>query len=69
MILTWVVIMPIDAAGSKGTDTGIEAFTFGNVGLSETPRYAAHLIVAWILTCKLPSSSWAVALHFSELTV
>ncbi|KAI5480450.1 AMP deaminase [Pseudohyphozyma bogoriensis] len=50
MVLTWIVIMPVDAAASKGTSTGIEMFTFGNVGLSESPRYAAHLIVVWINT-------------------
>lgn len=26
-------------------------FTFGNVGKTETPRYAAHLILTWFLTC------------------
>lgn len=50
MALTWVVLLPVDAAGSRGTNTGITRFTFGNVGLSEQPRYAAHLIIVWILT-------------------
>lgn len=27
-------------------------FTFGNVGTTETPRYAAHLILCWLLTCE-----------------
>ncbi|GAA5838909.1 hypothetical protein JCM11251_003734 [Rhodosporidiobolus azoricus] len=50
MVVTWVILLPIDAAGSKGTNTGINRFTFGNVGQSEQPRYAAHLILVWILT-------------------
>ncbi|GAA5899410.1 hypothetical protein JCM6882_009110 [Rhodosporidiobolus microsporus] len=50
MVVTWVILLPIDAAGSKGTNTGINKFTFGNVGQSEQPRYAAHLILVWILT-------------------
>ncbi|BGP48047.1 phosphate metabolism protein 7 [Rhodotorula kratochvilovae] len=50
MVVTWIILLPVDAAGSKGTNTGITRFTFGNVGQSESPRYAAHLILVWILT-------------------
>lgn len=50
MILTWVILLPVDAAKARGTGTGIEMFTFGNVG-NATARYAAHLIIVWILTC------------------
>ncbi|BGP07894.1 phosphate metabolism protein 7 [Rhodotorula toruloides] len=50
MVVTWVILLPVDAAGSRGTNTGITRFTFGNVGLSQQPRYAAHLILVWILT-------------------
>ncbi|KAM0752233.1 DUF221-domain-containing protein [Meredithblackwellia eburnea MCA 4105] len=50
MLVTWIIIIPVDAAASKGTNTGIEKLTFGNVGLSQTPRYAAHLIIVWLLT-------------------
>ncbi|GAA6042266.1 hypothetical protein JCM8097_000605 [Rhodosporidiobolus ruineniae] len=50
MLVTWVILLPVDAAGSKGSNTGINKFTFGNVGQSEQPRYAAHLILVWIGT-------------------
>lgn len=50
MAVTWIILLPVDAAGSKGTQTGITRFTFGNVGQSEQPRYAAHLILTWLLT-------------------
>lgn len=50
-IVTALIIIPIDVANSGGTNTGIERLTFGNVGLSQQPRYAAHLLVAWFLTC------------------
>ncbi|TNY20875.1 hypothetical protein DMC30DRAFT_396414 [Rhodotorula diobovata] len=50
MAVTWIILLPVDAAGSQGTETGITRFTFGNVGLSEQPRYAAHLILTWLLT-------------------
>lgn len=50
MVVTWVILLPVDAASSGGTNTGINRFTFGNVGLSQQPRYAAHIILVWILT-------------------
>lgn len=50
MAVTWVILIPVDIANSGGTNTGIERLTFGNVGLSQQPRYAAHLIVVYILT-------------------
>ncbi|BGP15990.1 hypothetical protein JCM10213_005460 [Rhodosporidiobolus nylandii] len=50
MAVTWIILLPVDAAGSKGSNNGINRFTFGNVGESEQPRYAAHLIIVWILT-------------------
>lgn len=49
-IVTWIILLPVDAAGSRGNSTGLEQFTFGNVGESEQPRYAAHLILCWLLT-------------------
>jgi hypothetical protein len=51
MAVTWIILLPVDAANSRGTNNGIERFTFGNVGQSAQPRYAAHLILCWILTC------------------
>ncbi|GAA5978196.1 hypothetical protein JCM11641_001131 [Rhodosporidiobolus odoratus] len=50
MAVTWIILLPVDAAGSAGSGSGITKFTFGNVGTSEQPRYAAHLIIVWILT-------------------
>ncbi|GAA5981751.1 hypothetical protein JCM10908_004590 [Rhodotorula pacifica] len=49
-VVTWIILLPVDAAGSRGTNTGLTRFTFGNVGESEQPRYAAHLILCWLLT-------------------
>lgn len=36
-------------------------FTFGNVGPTQTPRYAAHLILCWLLTCEKRRSLCASA--------
>ena len=57
MAVTWIILLPVDGANSRGTNNGINRFTFGNVGQSEQPRYAAHLILCWILTCKCPLGS------------
>lgn len=50
-IATWVILLPVDAANSGGTANGVDIFTYGNVGPNATARYAAHLIMVWILTC------------------
>ncbi|KAK4056830.1 phosphate metabolism protein 7 [Microbotryomycetes sp. JL221] len=49
-ILSWIILLPVNAANSNGNNTGLEMFTFGNVGETEQPRYAAHLILVWIFT-------------------
>ncbi|BGP55330.1 hypothetical protein JCM8202_002170 [Rhodotorula sphaerocarpa] len=49
-VVTWIILLPVDAANSGGNHTGVEQFTFGNVGNRQQSRYAAHLILAWLLT-------------------
>lgn len=51
-IVSWIVIMPVDSVktGTAG-NTGLDIFTFGNVGNTQQGRYAAHLILAWLFTC------------------
>lgn len=46
----WAILIPVDAAGSKGNSLGIEKLTLGNVGLSQAPRYGAHACLVWLLT-------------------
>ncbi|GAA99523.1 uncharacterized protein L969DRAFT_93981 [Mixia osmundae IAM 14324] len=49
-ILTWVILLPVNAANSGGTQQGINKLTFGNIGLGAQNRYAAHLIILYIIT-------------------
>ncbi|POY71826.1 hypothetical protein BMF94_5187 [Rhodotorula taiwanensis] len=49
-VVTWIILLPVDAAKSGGGQTGVSMFTFGNVGPAHQNRYAAHLILAWLLT-------------------
>ena len=52
--ISWIVLMPVDAVntGVEG-NSGLDIFTFGNVGKDQQARYAAHLILAWLFTRKL----------------
>jgi calcium permeable stress-gated cation channel len=52
--ISWIVLMPVDAVNTGvAGNTGLDIFTFGNVGKDQQARYAAHLIMAWLFTCKL----------------
>lgn len=52
MLVTWVILLPVDAASSGGNNDGIAMFTFGNVGTGKQIRYVAHLLVAWVVVCE-----------------
>ena len=50
-IVSWLILLPVDAAGTSVTGkTGLDKFTFGNVSASSQARYGAHLVVAWLAT-------------------
>ncbi|KAG8731630.1 hypothetical protein FRC11_003222 [Ceratobasidium sp. 423] len=48
-IVSWAVLLPVDAAGINNKD-GLDQFTFGNIPGNSQVRYAAHLILAWFGT-------------------
>lgn len=45
-ILTWPILLSVDATDKGGMNKGLNKFTFGNV--TDGRRYWAHLWVAWI---------------------
>lgn len=51
-LLSWVVLLPVDAVGSASGRTGLDRFTFGNVDQNSQKRYAAHLLMVWIFNCE-----------------
>lgn len=51
-ILSWIVLLPVTAAGGGAGHSGLDRFTFGNIGTSKQPRYAAHIILTWVFTCE-----------------
>lgn len=53
-LISWALLLPIYGAQAGGTKTGLDRFTFGNVGLNKQPRYAAPLILVWFFACELP---------------
>ncbi|KAG9118704.1 hypothetical protein FRC07_006657, partial [Ceratobasidium sp. 392] len=48
-IISWAVLLPVDSAGLHNKD-GLDQFTFGNIPQDRQYRYAAHLVLAWIMT-------------------
>ena len=52
-VLSWIILLPVTSVGQNTGRGGLDRFTFGNVSADSQPRYAAHLILAWIFTCEL----------------
>ncbi|QRW10341.1 tranport-associated late exocytosis protein [Ceratobasidium sp. AG-Ba] len=48
-IISWVVLLPVDAAGVNNKD-GLDQFTYGNIPRNSQVRYAAHVVLAWLTT-------------------
>lgn len=51
--ISWAVLMPVDSVktGLSGA-SGLDLFTFGNIGTNDQVRHAAHLILVYIFTCE-----------------
>jgi hypothetical protein len=50
--ITWAVLIPITVVNTQAPGlSGLDRLTFGNVESSKQIRYAAHIILAWLLTC------------------
>lgn len=52
-LISWAVLMPVTSVNtSVPGHSGLDIFIFGNVAPDKTERYAAHVILAWLFTCK-----------------
>ncbi|EJC99291.1 DUF221-domain-containing protein [Fomitiporia mediterranea MF3/22] len=49
-VISWAVLLPVDSVNSGSNRSGLERFTFGNVGKTKQERYWAHLSLAWVFT-------------------
>ncbi|KZS87835.1 DUF221-domain-containing protein [Sistotremastrum niveocremeum HHB9708] len=50
-VATWVVLLPVDAANiPDSNETGLSRFQWGNITQSQSPRFAAHIILVYLLT-------------------
>ena len=49
-LISWIVLLPINAVRSPLGATGLDRFTFGDVEKDEFPRFSAHLILAYLFT-------------------
>lgn len=52
-VISWAVLMPVTSVhtGVPG-NSGLVMFTYGNVAPQDSARYSAHLVLAWLFTCK-----------------
>lgn len=50
-VLTWIVLLPVNSINTEVPDRhGLDKLSFGNVAQNKQDRYAAHLIMAYLLT-------------------
>jgi len=50
--ITWAVLIPVTLVGTQVSGlSGLDRFTFGNVENTKQTRYAAHVVLAWFITC------------------
>lgn len=50
MLVTWPILLPINAVGMETLQDGLGRLGFGNISKSQQPRYWAHLTIAYGLT-------------------
>ncbi|KAF8586259.1 DUF221-domain-containing protein [Ramaria rubella] len=50
-VVTWLILLPVDTAGIKGgQEDGLNRLSWGNIPSDESTRYAAHIIIVYLLT-------------------
>ncbi|KAG8922564.1 hypothetical protein FRC02_011782 [Tulasnella sp. 418] len=49
-LFTWPVLLPVDAVGFESNRDGLSKLSWGNVPVTQQTRYAAHLVLAYLLT-------------------
>lgn len=49
-IISWAILLPVNGVESGSNKTGLDRFTFGNIGTEKQGRYWAHLACAWVFT-------------------
>ncbi|KAI5449824.1 phosphate metabolism protein 7 [Naganishia albida] len=59
-LLTWIVLMPVSATKPNNGLSGLNRFTFGNVGPNVQQRHVAHFLIAVLLIL------WTIYIIFRE---
>ncbi|GJJ07100.1 hypothetical protein Clacol_001300 [Clathrus columnatus] len=49
-VITWSIILPVDTANINSQADGLNKLSWGNIPNSETKRYAAHIVIVYLLT-------------------
>lgn len=48
-LFSWALLLPVYGAGHTAGKTGLDRFTFGNVATTQQARYAATLILLYVM--------------------
>jgi hypothetical protein len=70
-LLSWAVLLPINAIGQNTGAGGLDQFTSGNIDEYHTKRYWAHLILDYIFVCEsrhvITDVVWIIYLMWGEM--
>ncbi|KAG8834258.1 hypothetical protein FRC17_009267 [Serendipita sp. 399] len=50
-LVSWPILLPVNSLGMATQSDGLGRLSFGNINRNQQPRYWAHLIIAFALTC------------------
>jgi len=51
--ISWIVLMPVTSVNNSSPNmTGLDRFNYGYVAPANSPRYAAHVVLAYLFTCE-----------------
>ncbi|KAH8113941.1 DUF221-domain-containing protein [Phellopilus nigrolimitatus] len=62
--ISWAVLLPVTSIESGSNKTGLDRFTFGNIGPSKQGRYWAHVSCVWVFTIWIWYVIWTEMRHF-----
>ncbi len=53
-LLSWAVLIPLTTVKTKvDGHSGLDKLIFGNIATNRQPRYAGHVLLAWLFTSKI----------------
>ena len=67
-LLSWLILLPINTVGTNTNGKeGVDRLTFGNIDGDHQERLWAHLILAYLFSCKSLRVDFAIAKFINRL--